>query len=514
MAKILIPHIGKNVIETLTLGMYENPMFIYREYIQNAADQIDVAVEENILQNRDRGLIDINIDSAKETIIITDNATGIMRDRVWRFLSDIANSEKDLNKRKGFRGIGRLGGLGYCDKLIFETSSKGENTRSILTLDAKYLREILQNIRDNRDAAGVISAITTVLQTEEKEDSHFFKVILENVSSKELLNVEKVIKYLSVVAPIPFSTEFSYSNIIVSHFKTRSIIFDEYIVRINSKQIFKAYKDTLKFTKRDKKDGHITTISFFDVKDENSVLLAVGWYGISDKVNFVIEKEDNPERGIRIRKNNIAIGDEKTLFPRFKSERTNLRYIGEVHVIGNGFIPNARRDYFNLTKTIEEFEESLKSIFNDFESKLPHVVSNLHNRLKTVKEGRDKINEYKKDVDNFETSEEREQRFVEVQKVIKLALAAVVRIDKIKEDGNNNSTIKELFESVVRNYDYHILDTELDGIYEKTVYPPLQFSKVTPEQEKILNEVVIFLQKELGYQPAAALIKKLQKKYN
>ena len=47
------PRIGKNVIETLTLGMYEDAHFIYREYVQNAADQIDIALEEKIL-NQDR----------------------------------------------------------------------------------------------------------------------------------------------------------------------------------------------------------------------------------------------------------------------------------------------------------------------------------------------------------------------------------------------------------------------------------------------------------------------------
>ena len=31
--------IGKDVIESLTLGMYEDCRFIFREYIQNAADQ-------------------------------------------------------------------------------------------------------------------------------------------------------------------------------------------------------------------------------------------------------------------------------------------------------------------------------------------------------------------------------------------------------------------------------------------------------------------------------------------
>lgn len=514
MTEILRPHIGKNVIETLTLGMYEDPMFIYREYIQNAADQIDVAVEQNILLNRKDGLIDIKIDEDKQIITIEDNATGIKKDNVWKFLSDVANSEKDKDKRKGFRGIGRLGGLGYCDRLVFETSSKGENIKSILTLNAEYLRKILSDIQDNRDAASVISAITTVLQIEEREESHYFKVTLENVFATDLLIVEEVRKYLSMVAPIPFSSEFSYSKAIVAHFKTRSVVFEDYVVKVNEIQIFKGYKDTLKFVKGDRKDGHITTIGFFDVKDDNFLLLGVGWYGISDKVNYVIEKENNPERGIRIRKNNIAIGDEKSLFPRFKSERTNLRYIGEVHVINNGFVPNARRDYFNLNKTVEQFEGSLTITFDDFESKLPHIASDLHNRLKTVQECRSKISGYRSDISTFQTSEEQEQRFQEVQDAIKASISAASKIEKIKIEAVKNSTIKGLFDSIISDYDYQISDNELKGIHKEDVIPPLEFSKVTPSQAKILNEVVVFLQQELKNRAAAPLIRKLQKKYN
>lgn len=128
------PHIGKNVIETLTLGMYEDARFIYREYVQNAADQIDVAVEEGILGRKSDGEINITIDKIQKTISIEDNATGIKSDSVLKFLGDVANSQKDRTKRKGFRGIGRLGGLGYCEKLIFETSYKGEAIKSIITL--------------------------------------------------------------------------------------------------------------------------------------------------------------------------------------------------------------------------------------------------------------------------------------------------------------------------------------------------------------------------------------------
>lgn len=40
--------IGKDIIESLTLSMYEDCRFIYREYIQNAADAIVRAWKRNV----------------------------------------------------------------------------------------------------------------------------------------------------------------------------------------------------------------------------------------------------------------------------------------------------------------------------------------------------------------------------------------------------------------------------------------------------------------------------------
>lgn len=69
--------IGKNVIENLTLGMYENSLMIYREYIQNAADSIDKAINLGILKekqdqyttdldDKEKAQIDIYIDQKKK----------------------------------------------------------------------------------------------------------------------------------------------------------------------------------------------------------------------------------------------------------------------------------------------------------------------------------------------------------------------------------------------------------------------------------------------------------------
>ena len=76
MADIQKTIIGKDVIESLTLGMYEDCRFIYREYVQNAADQVDKAVAEGLM-NKGEEHIQIEIDPEERSIIIEDNATGI-----------------------------------------------------------------------------------------------------------------------------------------------------------------------------------------------------------------------------------------------------------------------------------------------------------------------------------------------------------------------------------------------------------------------------------------------------
>ncbi len=165
--------IGKTVIETLTSGMYEDARFVYREYVQNAADQIDKAVELGILKNRNEGRIHISIHTIGKKIIIEDNATGIKSDEFFSLLANIALSTKDRTKDKGFRGIGRLGGLGYCSRLIFETSYKGENVKSIMTWDADSLQQKLNDHYLDLDAATVVNS---VIKTDyESIDKDYFK---------------------------------------------------------------------------------------------------------------------------------------------------------------------------------------------------------------------------------------------------------------------------------------------------------------------------------------------------
>lgn len=99
--------IGKDVIESLTLGMYEDCRFIYREYVQNAADQVDKAVADHLLEKGEEA-IHIQIDPDERTITVEDNATGIPQHSVMPILRNVAHSTKQRGVDKGFRGIGRL----------------------------------------------------------------------------------------------------------------------------------------------------------------------------------------------------------------------------------------------------------------------------------------------------------------------------------------------------------------------------------------------------------------------
>ena len=63
--------VGKNILDNLTTGMYSDSKVIYREYIQNACDQIDLAMDLGILLDNE-GYVDIFIDSKNRYISIKD----------------------------------------------------------------------------------------------------------------------------------------------------------------------------------------------------------------------------------------------------------------------------------------------------------------------------------------------------------------------------------------------------------------------------------------------------------
>ena len=128
----------------------------------------------------------MRIDKDNRRISIQDNATGISKDKVMAILRNIAHSTKKRGEDKGFRGIGCLGGLGYCSKLIFETSYNGESVKSVMTWDAELLKYIINDRENIEEATEVLSRVTKLETEKEDCDAHYFNVIMEAVSSDEI----------------------------------------------------------------------------------------------------------------------------------------------------------------------------------------------------------------------------------------------------------------------------------------------------------------------------------------
>ena len=208
------PVLGKDVLELLSSSMYVNPLSIYREYVQNATDSIEEAVAIGLLANSAEGRIDITVDAQERRIKIRDNGIGLRHSEFVKRLIALGASRKRGMKARGFRGVGRLAGLGYCQELIFRSRADGEREASELRWDCRKLKAVLRDSQFSDQLGDLISQIVRMRRSVDTTlPDRFFEVELVGLvrnGSDLLMNAAVVGRYLSEVAPVPFSPQFKY----------------------------------------------------------------------------------------------------------------------------------------------------------------------------------------------------------------------------------------------------------------------------------------------------------------
>jgi molecular chaperone HtpG len=520
--------IGKTVIETLTEGMYEDSKFIYREYIQNAVDQIDKAIELGILKNKKEGKVFINIDIKSRQIIIEDNATGIEKNKIFETLGNIALSEKDRTRNKGFRGIGRLGGLGYCDEVVYETSYPGENTKTIMKWDAKKLRGLLHDKKITEDASHVVESVIEIESALEDKEKHYLKVILNNVKNDTLLNVDEIREYLSMVAPIPYPSHFIFCTEIYDYAKRKDFNIDEYYIYLNTEQLYKPYK-TFLYEKSDngnggKKYDEITAVSFFDVKNGIEIL-AWGWYGIS-RFEKQIPRIPNYYRGIRLRRGNIQIGNEQIFIDKklSKEERENAYFIGEIFCTHADLIPNSRRDYFIENDTLKVFEQEIKKLYHGTLYNLYYKANTYKNAIKTV----NKVSEYQEKLKAKEQTgfiaNEKEDLIEKIETAKREAADSIKKIEKIKNDldsskSENNEPFKKVIISIEKEYKKDDVNIEFICEPEENLNNKKQtrivdyFHSLNKHERKLIDKVLSIIRNVLPPNLSDELIERIKAEF-
>jgi hypothetical protein len=364
------PKIGAFVLETLTTGMYTNPLDSIREFIQNSTDSILKAEEMKIL-GKGEGRITIELDKEKKSLIIHDNGAGVPESEVNSRLIDIGMSGKNIEKEAGFRGIGRLAGIAYCTQLIFRTKADGEKNQTTVEFDCIGLKKAISPaMRQVEELANIISKNCRITKQPIGTEGHFFEVEMRGIDEKasQFLDWNELENYLGQVAPINYDAQsFKYSLLIRDWAGKQNtpIPTVNLVIKASARQerqIFKPYKNVYQTSKRaGDLDIHVQGIQFYpeDNVDECGFWI---WYSKTPLLGMIT---DERSAGLRFRKNNIQIGGPENVAKLFaeiagSNERFNAYYIGEIHILDKNVIPNARRDGFEDTDVFNDIKKKLK----------------------------------------------------------------------------------------------------------------------------------------------------------
>jgi molecular chaperone HtpG len=475
---------GANILENLTTGMYKDSKVIYREYIQNACDQIDKAEQLGILKARDskskypdlgEGVVNIWLKPEKRYIAIEDNATGIKAEDFQRTLGNIADSDKEMGIDKGFRGIGRLCGLAYCKHLVFTSRWASEVAVSIMICDAQKMRDMINETNTKMQKYSAVDVLNAMVEfstrpADKSDTDHFFRVELIGINdeNEELFggndedNLEQLVDYLSFVAPVPYQANFIYRSEIYSRAKELGVRLDEYTIKINGEQIFKKYKTHLKTGNG---PDEVFGIEFHEFRaDDDNALLAWMWFG---KTSFKASiKEDEISRGLRLRQGNMQIGEGDALrdmFTREASKRGNGYFIGEIFTTSRELIPNSQRSYFNENPVRLVFEHKLKDYFNNTLYYIYYEGSDINASIKKLTSYAEKSAEFEKKIeaDSFLSTDdfEREQAELEIKK--QEAKRAKKNLEKKKSDGRSILT-----KQIIERRSDEISGPSIDGFFD------------------------------------------------
>lgn len=334
--------IGKDILELLSSSMYVDPMTIYREYVQNAADSIDDARAAGVLGE---GAVSITLDVPGRNVRIVDNGMGIPHAEFASRLTAFGASKKRGKGARGFRGVGRLAGIGYCQELVFRSRVPGESKVSEIRWDCKKLKNILRSSEEHHDLRAAVAEVVELRRAPAVNvPERFFEVEMRGIirhRNDQLLSAAAITNYLSQVAPVPFHDDFPFRDKILNHLGSQVRLGDLQIL-VGEEKVFRPHRAALEI-------GVGTFDAFTEVELPNiegidGETACLGWV-LHHGYTGALPAGCNV-RGLRVRCGNIQVGDDRMFEELFPEARFNGWSVGELHVIDPRIIPNGRRDHF------------------------------------------------------------------------------------------------------------------------------------------------------------------------
>ena len=368
--------IGAGVFDLVTTGMYNTPLAIYREYIQNSADAIAS------LGDGTSGHVHIDIDPAAATVTIRDDGPGLSPQEAFEALVPIANSRKRRGRDRGFRGVGRLAALAFADSVTFLTrAGVGMPLCRVSWNGPKLRRHISKSCDTERAIHDCVDIETT--QNSEYPDQ-FFEVQVEGVGrhvANDILNREAVRRYIGEVCPVPFANSFPLAPAARAFLYRNDALFTVQITLGEAANpIVRPHSHNVEYS--DTKSAGYTELETVRIPAADSTHdAAIGWIAHTPYLGSIPKVEG--VRGIRAREGNLQIGDETIFSHLFPETRFNRWCVGEVHILDPRIVPNDRRDYFETSPHVRHLENHLSACFHRVVGRCrkASAARNAHRRL-------------------------------------------------------------------------------------------------------------------------------------
>lgn len=386
--------VGKDVLELLSSSMYVNPLSIFREYVQNATDAVDDAVAFGLLPSTQEGKIEINLDHIDRRVVIRDNGCGLSNASFTKRMLSFGASDKRGTDARGFRGVGRLSALGYVQKLVFRSRSKGDVNVLEVTWDGRAVKQMLASTDKDADLRTIVGKAVSLRELEPADyPPHFFEVELvkpRRIANDRLLNELEIEAFIGQVCPCPFSPEFSYGHEIADLLLPHGRAGRSYNIHINESEVpvYRPYRDDVSYS--DTKKASLRQMKPFEVQSIDGDVAAVGWLVHHDYQGAIPASQG--VRGLRARVGNIQVGHDRLFLEVFPEDRFCSWTIGEVHVLDARVVPNGRRDEFEGSTHLDNIIAHLRPLGAEVAREC-RLSSQKRNRLKIFELGADKIYE-------------------------------------------------------------------------------------------------------------------------
>ena len=344
--------IGTGILGLVTTAMYDNPLAIYREYIQNSTDAIAGMAASS------EGKVEITIDPVERRVKIWDNGPGLSNDGAPQQLVPIGRSNKQIGSDRGFRGIGRLAGLAFAETVTFTTRARGDELVTRVTWNSSRLPsgtsavgEIEEVVQDCVDVESLPSP---------EYPDHFFEVEMRGVArhaAGSLLNREAVRSYVSEVCPVPMAAAFPYALRTEDLYRPNLPLMSlDITLDGDPEPVRRPYGETIQLSAN--REDRFTEFEEIHIPSVDRTRdAAIGWIAHSSYLGAI--PKGRHIRGIRARVGNIQIGDETIFDGLYSEERFNRWCVGELHILDHRIVPNARRDYFEPGPHLRNLENHL-----------------------------------------------------------------------------------------------------------------------------------------------------------